>query len=286
MIVADAWDEGLSLAACAFHLEWEVAVAVLEINGLAMHHSWRAGAKPPIVFANSLGTDFRVWDHLVPEISHGHGMMFYDKRGHGLSSINNEAFTIDDLADDLARLMDHYGLRDAILCGLSIGGLIVQALAATRPDLVRAIILMDTGHKIGTAEIWNGRIEAIEAKGLAAISEGTMERWFTAEFRTSRPLELLLWRNMLTRTPEAGYLGCARAIRDADFTASTSQLKMPSLCIVGDQDGSTPPELGRELASLIPGSQFEIIKHAGHLPCVEQPRATASLINEFITNPG
>ena len=257
-------------------------MAVLEINGLAMHHAWRPGTNPPIVFANSLGTDFRVWDRLVPESAGEPGMLFYDKRGHGLSSIDDKAFSIEDLADDLARLMDHHELRDAILCGLSIGGLIVQALAAARPDLVRAIILMDTGHKIGNAELWNSRIEAIRSGGIASIAEPILERWFTTGFRTGQPLELDLWRNMLTRTSLAGYLGCAAAIRDADFTRSTAELKMPSLCIVGDQDGSTPPDLARALAALIDGSRLEIIDDAGHLPCVERPGKTAALINDFI----
>ena len=132
-------------------------------------------------------------------------------------------------------------------------GMIAQALARARPDLVRGLVLMDTAHKIGTAEMWNERIAAIRAGGIASIADAILARWFSPAFHRDQPAELAGWRNMLTRTPVEGYLGCCAAIRDADLTEAARGLAVPTLCMVGDQDGSTPPELVAELAGLVPG---------------------------------
>ena len=95
-----------------------------------------------------------------------------------------------------------------------------------------------------------------------------------------------LWRNMLCRTTPGGYAGTCRAIRDTDLMESTARLRLPCLGICGDQDGATPPDLVRETTDLIPGSRFELIKGAGHIPCVEQPAALAAAINGFLKEIG
>ena len=89
---------------------------------------------------------------------------------------------------------------------------------------------------------------------------------------------------MLTRQEPAGYAAACAAIRDADFTATAATIRVPTLCIVGDQDGSTTPELVELLARSIPGAQFEIILGAGHIPCVEQPEQIADLIRRFMND--
>ena len=71
-------------------------------------------------------------------------------------------------------------------------------------------------------------------------------------------------------------------VRDADFTATVSEIKVPVLCMVGDQDGATPPDLVRSMAGMIPGARFEIIAPAGHIPCVEQPEKMAGLLTRFV----
>jgi 3-oxoadipate enol-lactonase len=190
------------------------------------------------------------------------------------------------LADDLARLLDALAVRAAVVCGLSIGGLIAQALAAARPDLVRALVLMGTAAKVGTAELWARRIAAVRAGGIAAIADGILERWLTPGFRARRPEELAGWRNMLTRTPVEGYLGCCAAIRDADLTAAARGIRLPALCIVGEADGATPPALVAGLAGLIPGARLLRVAGAGHLPCVERPEVVGPAILRFVEESG
>lgn len=259
----------------------------MTVGGATLHMA-ESGAPdgPALVFVNSLGTDFRVWDRVVARMPPSLRLIRYDKRGHGLSSPCGAEWGMGDHVADLAALLDGLGVRDAVVCGLSIGGQIAQGLAAERLDLVGAMILMDTAAKIGAPNIWEERIAGIEAGGIEAVADATMQRWFSRGFHAGRAAELALWRAMLTRTPQDGYIASARAIAHCDLKESTARLRLATLAIAGDEDGSTPPDLVRETAELIPGARFEIIRGAGHLPCVEKPDETAGLILAFLRATG
>ena len=235
----------------------------------------------PLVFSNSLGTDFRVWDPLLPHLPDGLRLIRYDKRGHGLSECPEGPYAMADHMQDLAGLLDAIDVKAAVIVGLSVGGLIAQALAVARPDLVKSLVLCDTAHKIGPRENWDTRIAAVEKGGIAALSEAILERWFSTGFRENRREELALWRAMLTRTPAAGYVGTCVAIRDADFTETSGALDLPAVCVVGSEDGATPPELVKSTAELI-GAGFVEIEGVGHLPSVEAPEALAGIIRTFL----
>lgn len=233
-----------------------------------------------LLFANSLGTDLRVWDALLPLLPPGLRIVRFDKRGHGLSDAAPAPYALDRLVDDALAICEQLDLRDITLVGLSIGGLIGQGLAARRPDLLRALVLMDTAARIGTAEMWQARIDTVQRQGIAAMADAILERWFTPEFRAQDPA-FPLWRNMLLRTTVAGYAGCCAAIGGADLTASTAALRLPVLAMAGEQDGATPPDLVRATAALC-GADFHLIPGAGHIPCVEQPGITARLLTDFL----
>ncbi|WP_119388501.1 3-oxoadipate enol-lactonase [Taklimakanibacter lacteus] len=253
------------------------------INGTVIHYqlTGASSAKPVIVFINSLGTDFRIWGAVEQFLADDFAILTYDKRGHGLSELGDAPHRIETHARDLAGLLDHLAISRAVICGLSIGGLIAQCLYALRPDLVSALILCDTAHRIGTADSWNARIAAVETAGIASFADRVMELWFTPDFHSKRPDELAGCRMLLVRQPPEGYAAACAAIRDADFTETARRIAVPTLCVVGDQDGSTPPDLVKSLAKLIPGARFEIIAGAGHIPCIEQPKALSMLIRDF-----
>lgn len=260
---------------------------VIRVNGVQLHYSDEGPeVAPVIVFSNSLGTDFRMWDALVARFAGRFRMVRYDKRGHGLSEAPQRPYAMDDHVGDLIGLLDHLGLDRIILCGLSVGGLIAQGVAARQPERLRALILCDTAAKIGDAEMWNTRMAAIEAGGLEALADPIMERWLSAAFRADKPAEALAWRNMLVRTTLDGYLGTCAAIRDADMTESTRRIAMPVLGIGGSEDGATPPDLVRATIGLIEGGRFEVIEGAGHLPSIEEPDIMDRLITGFLEEHG
>lgn len=238
----------------------------------------------PLVFANSLGTDLTLWDKVVPLLPEGLRIIRFDKRGHGGSDVPDAPYSMGQLITDTERLLDALNVRDAVFCGLSIGGMIAQGLAVKRLDQIRAVVLSNTAYKFGTAEMWQDRIDAIRAGGIEALADGIMERWFAPGFRAGP--EVQHWRDMLTGQPVEGYLGCCAAIAGTDFYTPTSGLRLPALGIAGDADGSSPPDLVRETVGLIPGSSFHIIRGAGHLPCVEKPEDYARVLTEFLKEIG
>lgn len=256
----------------------------VHINDIVIHYDIRRAddGRPTIVFINSLGTDSRIWHQVLPKLAEDYTILTYDKRGHGLSGLGSPPYSIDDHVSDLAGLLDHLALSRVIVCGLSVGGLIAQGLYKSRPDLVKALVLSNTAHKIGTNEIWAARIAAVEENGIGSILEAIMQRWFTEGFRRPENAAYQAYCNMLVRQPVSGYSGTCAAIRDADFTAAAKEIAVPTLCVVGREDGSTPPDVVKSLSDLIPGSRYEVIEGAAHIPSVEAPAAYAALIRGFI----
>jgi 3-oxoadipate enol-lactonase len=259
-------------------------VQFARINDITIHYQIIGGPadRPVIVFANSLGTDFRIWRDVIVRLAGDFAILLYDKRGHGLSDVGQVPYSIEDHASDLIGLLDLLSVKDAFLCGLSVGGMIAQSLYQSRPDLVRGLILCDTAHKIGTADTWNSRIATVEKSGIGSIVDAVMQLWFTPAFRRPENQAYDGYRNMLARQPLEGYVATCAAVRDADFTEAAKRIAVPTICIVGDQDGSTPPDLVRSTAQLIPNARFEVIRDAGHIPCVEQPEALTAVIRAFI----
>lgn len=239
---------------------------------------------PPVVFVNSLGTDTRVWDDVLPLLPEGLRIIRFDKRGHGQSDCPPAPYSMGTLVRDTERLLDHLQVKDAVLVGLSIGGMIGQGLAVKRLDLLRGLVLSNTAAKIGQPQMWQDRVDVLRAEGMAGLVESILQRWFTRAFVTSDACQV--WRERLLATPLEGYIGCCQAIAGTDFYTPTSGLRLPTLGIAGSEDGSTPPDLVRETVDLIPGSKFHLIRRVGHIPGVEQPQEYAQAISVFLKEIG
>jgi len=246
------------------------------LDDVTLNFSLREGGGVPVVFLNSLGTDLRIWDGVIAGLDPATPVLCLDKRGHGLSG--EGPVSINSLAGDVVALMDRLGLGPALICGVSVGGMIAQALAVARPDLVSGLVLCCTGAKIGDDETWNARIDTVRRDGIAAMSDAILERWFSGAFRGERVAELAGYRNMLERTPPEGYAAVCAAIRDADLTEAAARIAVPTQCVAGSEDLATPPALVETLAGLIPGAGYEVIDGCGHLPCIEQPARIAGAI--------
>jgi 3-oxoadipate enol-lactonase len=236
---------------------------------------------PAVVFANSLGTDLRLWDDVVARMADtGLRLIRFDKRGHGLSSCPKPPYSMDGLVQDTSGLLDEIGIGSCVFVGLSIGGMIGQLLASRQPDRISGLVLSNTAAKMGTPEMWQDRVARIRSDGLDSIAGPVLERWFCEDFRGKA--ESLAWRHMLSRTPEDGYTGCCEAIAGADLSQSTAELRLPVLGIGGSDDLASPPDLVRATTALVPGSRYVEIEQAGHLPCVEQPDAFTGHLMSFL----
>ncbi|ARJ69316.1 3-oxoadipate enol-lactonase [Paracoccus contaminans] len=255
------------------------------VNNVNLHYAL-SGPKdgPAVVFANSLGTDLRLWDELLALLPAGLRVLRYDKRGHGLSEETPGPCSIELLADDAAALIEHLGLGPAVFVGLSIGGLIGQALALRRPELLAGLVISNSAAKLGDAASWQDRIDRVQQGGLPAIAEATMERWFSPDFRAGGSDRL--WARMLARQPAGGYGALCRALAAADLRGAVPALRLPVQVIAGAHDGAAPPEIVRATAGLIPGARFALIEDAAHIPCVETPAEYAAIITRFLEEIG
>ncbi len=238
---------------------------------------------PPLIFVHALGLDLTIWDAVTERLPN-HRILRYDQRGHGGSDVPNAPYAMGSLIRDAERLMDHFAMRDAVIIGLSLGGMVAQGLAVKRLDLIRGMVLANTAARIGTVDGWAARIADVRAGGLEAIADAAIARWLGPRWQTHPDMPAL--RARLVACPPMGWMGCAAAIAGTDFYTPTASLTLPTLAIAGSNDHATPPDLVRETAELIRGSEFHLIRGAGHLPCIDAPEAFTAALTAFLRRIG
>jgi len=239
---------------------------------------------PALVFLHALGTDLHLWDATVAALSPRFRCLRFDARGHGRSDVPAPPYAMGALIRDAESLMEHFALKEAVVIGSSMGGLVAQGLATKRLDLVRAMVLANTAAKIGGPGLWQARAAEVAAQGLAAYAPGAMERIFGRKWQDAAAMPAA--RATLEAMNPAGWIGCAHAISGADFYTTTAALGLPTLVVAGTNDGTTPPDLVRETADLIRGHRWELMRATGHLPMVERPAEFIALLDDFLRSIG
>lgn len=227
------------------------------------------GHAETLIFSNSLGTDLTLWDSVMPYIQDHFNVLRYDTRGHGKSSVGTDTeYTIEQLGQDVIALLDHLKLDKVHFCGISMGGLIGQWLGINASNRFENIVICNSAAKIGTVEGWNNRIKQVAVNGLESITDGTLERWFTPQFREKHPEKAQNIINTFVSNPVQGYVACCAAIRDADFTKQLHELEVPTLIISGIKDEVTTVEDGSYFMKHIPVCSH-IKLYAAHLSNIE-----------------
>jgi 3-oxoadipate enol-lactonase/4-carboxymuconolactone decarboxylase len=258
------------------------------INGITFHYTIDRSddlpGNPPLLFLNAIGTDMRIWERVLPLLTVPGARIRYDARGHGLSECPPAPYTLVELADDAVGILDALGIEQAIAIGISMGGLTAQAMALRHPDRVKALVLCDTAPRIGTAELWQSRMERIRQNGMASIGDATMKRWFPARYHAEYPGEIRGWQSLVTRMPAEGYLATCGVLAESDLSNQVGQIHVPTLALCGSEDVATPPAQMRELVETLPNARFALVEGAGHLPCIDHPATFATLINEFVAS--
>jgi 3-oxoadipate enol-lactonase len=237
---------------------------------------------PPLVLLNSLGSDRGMWDAQAGALARRHRLLRYDTRGHGASDAPAGDYTLERLGRDLLTVMHHAGVARAHVAGVSLGGLTALWLGVHAPDRVDRLVLANTAARIGSVPMWAERKRVVEAGGLAAIADATMERWFTASFRAARPETVARRRATLEAVPVAGYLGCCAALSDADLRGDAARVRARTLVITGTHDPATPPADGAALAAAIPGAAL-LEFDAAHLTNVECGPVFTEALMKFLS---
>lgn len=240
---------------------------------------------PVIAFSNSLGTTLAMWDAQVAALSGGFRCLRYDTRGHGGSNLPGSHFTVDDLAGDLAALLDGLDIRRAHVVGLSLGGMTGQALAVIRPDLVERLVLVATAAYLPPRDLWLDRAALVRAQGMGAVADNVVQRWFTPPNQASQGAADTR-RRLLDEISAEGYAACCEAIGAMDLRGRIGAIKIPTLVVSGADDPATPPTMGEEIRDYIHGAKFEILLSAAHMIAVERPDELNGLIAAFLGDGG
>ncbi len=255
------------------------AMPFVENRELKIHYALAGPANGPVVvFSNSLGTNFSMWDAQTPEVEARFRVLRYDTRGHGQSSVTPGPYSIEQLGRDVLTLLDALGIKQIHFCGLSMGGMIGMWLGLNAPARLSMLVLCSTAAKIGSAETWNARIEAVRKQGVKAIAASIIERWLTPEFRAGSPQVAETTLRMLETTSPEGYVANCAAVRDFDVRDQVSSIRTPTLIMSGSKDPATPPSDGRFLADQIPRARYVELQ-SSHLSNIEAAQPfTAELI--------
>ncbi len=253
---------------------------LISLPNSALHIS-HTGTKTaaPVVFVHGLGQDHRIWTPVTKDLTEFR-CVGVDLRGHGQSDVPNAPYNMGALVRDMEGVLDHLEIREAVVVGLGAGGLIAQALAVKRLDQVRALVLTGTATRLGFPSHWQARMDAIKKQGLTPEIAHQIPRWFSKSSLSEGwgdPVQI-----QLAATNPEGYLGVMAAISGTDMITPTSGLRLPTLVVAGTEDRAVPPDMQRDLAELIPGAEFHLLRGAGHLPPLDRPEEFSAKLRTFL----
>lgn len=236
---------------------------------------------PWLVLSNSLGTTIDMWMPQIPALLEHFRVVRYDTRGHGQSSVPNGPYSVEQLGSDVVALMDHLKIERANFCGLSMGGMTGIWLGINRPQRIDRLVLCNTAAQIGTAELWNARIDKVKQEGVASIVPAVLDRWFSSDFQRYAPAQVNIVRDMLLRTSPEGYVANCAAVRDMDQRADLHRISAPTLVIAGKFDLATPASDSKYVVNSIAGARY-VELNAAHLSNWEVAQSFATHVINFL----
>lgn len=253
-----------------------------EIALNVQHSGPKIGA--PIVLLHTFGGDLHLWDAVLPLLPETLHVIRMDLRGHGASDCPAPPYSMGAMIKDVEMVLEREKIRDAVVVGVGLGGMIAQGLAVKRLDQVRGLVLCNTAAKIGHPPHWQAMIDEITEGDQAKLALRMMQIWFHRAALTNGQHEDIL--ESFINTTSDGLAGSFAALMGTDFYTPTSGLRLPCLGIGGAEDRFVPQDMTRETVGLIPGSDFALLRKSGHLPPIDQPEAFAEAVTGFLKRIG
>lgn len=238
--------------------------------------------KPALIFSNSLGTTYQMWQPQIPELQNDYFIIGYDTRGHGASSAPMGPYSLDQLGQDVINLLDHLEIDKAFFCGISMGGMTGQWLAIHYTNRFHHLMLCNTAAKIGNEIAWSDRAQLVRAQGLDSIAETAATRWFTSSFIANNPNIITQLSNALAAGSAEGYASCCEALSLADTREQLKAINVPITVIAGSEDPITNIADGQYMVDNIPNAILDTI-NASHISNIEQPEVFNQLIRKHLS---
>jgi 3-oxoadipate enol-lactonase len=243
-----------------------------------------ASGKPRLALIHSLALDRSVWDGVVKALADKAEILTFDCRGHGRSGRKAGTYTCGLFARDLAELLDHLKWPAAAVAGCSMGGCIAQAFAAKYPKRTRGACFIDTTAWYGAEapKQWRERAATGRTKGLGALIEFQVTRWFSDGFRASRPDTVNALKDIFLANDIDCYQATCEMLGDADLRPLLPSIQSPTAIVVGDEDYATTVDMAKALNRAIPQSTLTVLAGARHITPVERPTDIAMQIASLL----
>jgi 3-oxoadipate enol-lactonase len=255
----------------------------IKANGIEINYQIDGPEQAPwLILSNSLMTNLAMWDDQVAALGRSYRILRYDQRGHGGTEVTDGKYTFDILVADVIALLDVLSISRAHFAGISMGGMTALFLAQQHRDRFDRIVACDCGPAStpASAQQWKERIDLAAEKGMDALVDPTVNRWFPPEFVSSKAPVLEKVRAMIRSTPFKGFAGCAQALSDYDLRPGLSKVSNPLLCVVGTKDATLAGM--EQINAAVAGARLVKLEGAGHLSNLEQPDPFTRAIGDFL----
>jgi len=259
----------------------------IQTNGIQMNYELMGDkGREVVMLSHSLASSLNMWEPQMDVLSRHFRVLAYDIRGHGGAEATAPPYTLAQLADDAVALLDALHIERVHWVGISMGGMIGQCMALSRPERLKSLSLCDTAAVVPpeAGPVWQERIDLARREGMAPLVQPTLERWFTPAFLGSNPPVVDRIRQQILDTPVDGYIGCSEAIRRLNYLDRLHEIRVPTLIMVGENDPGTPVEASRAMHERISGSRLVILPSAFHLSNIEQAEAFNHELTTFLAD--
>jgi pimeloyl-ACP methyl ester carboxylesterase len=258
---------------------------IAAINGQKLYYEDTGGTGPAVIFSHGLFMDHEMFAPQVSALRRRYRCITWDERGHGLSASDRlAAFSYYDSAADLAAILKHLGIGEAVLVGMSQGGFLSLRCALTRPEVVRALVLIDTQAGPEDPEAMKGYLALTDEWAEGGLKDSTADIVESVILGDAWP-GAAAWREKWRRFTGVNVKGCMRtlATRD-DITGKLGQIKIPALVIHGDKDAAIALGLAEQLAAGLAGAELVVVPGAGHAANLTHPEAVNPAIERFLSS--
>jgi 3-oxoadipate enol-lactonase len=250
----------------------------INVNGIRLAYE-RRGHGTPMVLLHGYPLDHHLWDKVAPLLEDTFDLILPDLRGFGGSSAVDSFYTMEDIAGDVAALLDSLQVEKAAIVGHSMGGYVALALARLFPQRVRGLGLVSSQVLADPPDRKEGRYKSaaeVADKGIGSVVE-TM----TSKFTSNPQLQKFARESMEQQQP-AAYIGALKAMAErVDSTSALSSFNFPLVLIHGDADMLIPIDRAREVKAALPSAYLVEINSAGHMPMMEYPEKTAEALKHL-----
>lgn len=242
----------------------------------------------PVVMVHGFPLDHSMWDAQIAQLSQRWRVVAPDMRGFGGSQVTPGTVTMQQMADDLAAILDESAIdAPIVLCGLSMGGYVALAFWRKYAARLRGLVLCDTRAAADTPEAAAGRLQTVErlfAEGNAPLADAMLPKLFAAATLEKHPNVSAIERQKILGADPQGLAAALRGMaKRHDFRGELAHIALPTLVIVGQHDAISPVDEMRSIAGAIPEAEFVIVPEAGHMAPLENPDGFNEAIEQFLT---